>query len=295
MDRLNFFHEAINKSCVGLEIGPLHSPICPKRNGWHTLTLDICDSDWLKEKYKNDPGVDCSKIEEVDVISKESLFTSVQKYTERDIALISNPNGSLQYIISSHNFEHQPNPLGFLRDSEALLQEGGYLTMAIPVASRCFDCFLPLTTSGQAIDSFLRGCNKPSPGAIFDQRAYHATMGTGESINDLNYNINDVVFPRQPGINFLNQLNAQDGVYIDAHVSRFNHFSFELLIRDAMAIGILESLIIEEKHLHGSEFLVRLKKDSARSNSSKAYSRHERLWTAQRSIKFHIQDLAKRN
>lgn len=295
MDRLNFFHEAINKSCVGLEIGPLHSPICPKRNGWRTLTLDIYDSDLLKEKYKNDAGVDCSKIEEVDVIYKESLFASVQKYSEQDITLISKPNGSLQYIISSHNFEHQPNPLRFLSDSEALLQEGGFLIMAIPVASRCFDCFLPLTTSGQAIDSFLRDCNKPSPGAIFDQNAYHATLSKGESINELNYNINDVIFSGQPENNFLDTLENQCDEYIDAHVSRFNHFSFDLLIRDARTIGIIKSLVIEEKQLHGSEFLVRLKKDSSKSASSKTYSRHERLWMAQKSVKFHIEDLARQN
>ena len=84
-------------------------------------------------------------------------------------------------------------------------------------------------------------------------------------------------------------------IIVDAHVSRFNHFSFELLIRDARAIGILESLIIEEKQLHGSEFLVRLKKDSSNANSRVVFSRHERLWKAHNSIKCHIEDLEKRN
>ena len=295
MDRINFFHETINKSSLGLEIGPLHNPICPKSDGWRILTLDICDNKSLREKYKRDSGVDCSRIEPVDVIYSESLMVSMQNYANQEAALTQSPQNSLEYIISSHNFEHQPNPLGFLRDSEALLREGGFLIMAIPVASRCFDCFLPLTTSGQAIDSFLSGCNKPSTGAIFDQNAYHATTGKGEAIHELNYNIDEVVFSGQPAVNFLDQFTLQGDQYVDAHVSRLNHFSFDLLIRDARTLGILDSLVVEKKLLCGSEFFVRLRKDSAKSSANKVFSRHERLWMARKSLKFHIEDLARRN
>ena len=283
----------ITKDLLGLEIGPLHNPICPKREDWNILTLDICDGEALRKRYKSDPNVECNQIEDVDIIYKKSLRESILHYSSLPQSRLANVDEGLDYIISSHNFEHQPNPLGFLHDCESSLKEGGYLVMAIPVASRCFDCFLPLTTSGKAIDAYINDCSKPSPGSIFDNTAYHATLKNGEPINDTNYSLEKVNLTNAVGENFLGFLINPNREYVDAHVSRFNHYSFELLIRDSQSMGIITNLVVDEIQLLGSEFIATIQKKSSGSSNRKHVAPGERLNLAKKSIVFHQQDINK--
>ena len=293
MLRNEFLQSSIKKELLGLEIGPLHNPICPKREGWNILSLDICDAESLRSKYQQDANVDHSQIEEVDIIYRKSLGESILNYCELPESRIAHQSGALDYIISSHNFEHQPNPLGFLSDCESALKDDGELLMAVPIASRCFDCFLPLTTSGKAIDAYLNDQAEPSPGSIFDNVAYHATLDERVCIHDQNYSIDKVVLVNNPGQKFLDLFRCEGREYIDAHVSRFNHYSFELLIRDALAINILNCLVVDEIHLLGSEFLVRLKKDSSLSDGAKKFNSEDRLALTRKSIEFHCKDILK--
>ena len=291
--RQQILTKKITKDLLGLEIGPLHNPICPKREGWNILTLDICDGEELRRRYKSDPNVECNQIEDVDIIYKKSLRESILHYSSLPQSRLANSDEGLDYIISSHNFEHQPNPLGFLRDCESSLKEGGHLVMAIPVASRCFDCFLPLTTSGKAIDAYINDCSKPSPGSIFDNTAYHATLKNGEQINDLNYSLEKVNLTNAVGENFLSFLISPCREYVDAHVSRFNHYSFELLIRDSQSMGILTNLLIDEIQLLGSEFIATIQKNTSGSSKRQHVAPGERLNLAKKSIIFHQQDIIK--
>ncbi|MFI5151410.1 MAG: hypothetical protein ACHQRM_16910 [Bacteroidia bacterium] len=58
----------IDKSMFGLEIGPCHRPLTPKRDGWNVLTLDHTNREGLISKYTGHEGVDIHNIEEVDII-----------------------------------------------------------------------------------------------------------------------------------------------------------------------------------------------------------------------------------
>jgi hypothetical protein len=54
----------VDPAGFGLEIGPSHAPVFPKRDGFNVETLDYTDAEGLRAKYANDPNVDLSRIEE---------------------------------------------------------------------------------------------------------------------------------------------------------------------------------------------------------------------------------------
>ena len=59
--------KAVDKSARGIEIGPSHSPIASKRDGFRVTTIDTLSKDGLLEKYK-DHGVKLENIEDVDFV-----------------------------------------------------------------------------------------------------------------------------------------------------------------------------------------------------------------------------------
>jgi hypothetical protein len=61
----------ITKTQKGIEVGPWFSPLAPKQKGYNCLSLDVFDTETLKERAKTDPLVADNKIpliEPVDLI-----------------------------------------------------------------------------------------------------------------------------------------------------------------------------------------------------------------------------------
>ena len=54
LDRVKFMQERLCRDGVGIEIGPLHQAICPKRDGWNTYVLDAFTAEQLQERYASD-------------------------------------------------------------------------------------------------------------------------------------------------------------------------------------------------------------------------------------------------
>ena len=280
---------------LGIEIGPLHKPLCPKREGWNCLVMDFLPSDLLIERYQNDNNVDTSLIEDVDIIYSASLFESLISYGMYSNKELRNPREKLDYIVSSHNFEHQPNPIQFLIDAELLLIDGGRLSMAIPISSRCFDCWRPPTSTGELIDAFYLKKTSPSCGDIFNHTKYHAGLKqSGEALNDANYDLESIEFLEVFDNNYLEHLCAlsRQGVYVDAHVSRFNPFSFELIFYDLQLLGLINYLKIEKLIINGSEFIVSIKKDKT-LQIDLTKQKNIRSLLAKKSIEFHAKDVGK--
>ena len=63
--------------------------------------------------------------------------------------------GTFDYVVSSHNFEHLPNPIRFLQGCAEALRPGGILSMAIPDRRACFDYFRPVTRLSDWIQAFV--------------------------------------------------------------------------------------------------------------------------------------------
>lgn len=225
MDRGEFLRSLINIDGYGLEIGPSFGPLVRKSSGAKVEVVDYADADSLRNHYKGTKSVDVTNIEEVDyVVERGSILETVGKSKYYD------------YIVASHVIEHTPDLLGFLKDCERLLREDGILLLAIPDKRHCFDVFQPLTSTGSILQAHLDGRTRPTPGTIFDDRAYNAVRN-----GEIGWPIGatgELRFYAGLSEAKLSFATAQKTiVYTDVHSWRFVPSSFRLIINDLNEIG----------------------------------------------------------
>ena len=115
------------------------------------------------EKYRADPNVDTSRIEEVDFVWASGPL---------DEAVPSELHGTYDAFIASHVFEHIPDPIGLLRSLERVLRPTGVVSLVVPDKRFCFDFFKPLSSVGELLDAHARGASRHSRKARFDHQAY---------------------------------------------------------------------------------------------------------------------------
>src|SRR4029453_11566785 len=71
MDRRAELVRFIDRDQVGIEIGPWHTPLAPKRDGYQSISIDVFDVDTLRRRAVADPNIDeagVARIEDVDLI-----------------------------------------------------------------------------------------------------------------------------------------------------------------------------------------------------------------------------------
>src|SRR5580658_539233 len=138
MDRREQILKHITKRQRGIEIGPWFAPLAAKRDGYNCLSFDVFDTETLRKNAEGDPFVDSScvsSIEGVDIVGSSTEIC--------DIIAARGELSTFDYIVSSHNLEHLPNPIRFLQGCHKVLKPGGYLSMAVPDKRACFDYFRP--------------------------------------------------------------------------------------------------------------------------------------------------------
>lgn len=191
-----FFKQNIDKHKLGLEIGPLDKGICRKDQGYNVLILDVFSKENLLANYKNDLNVNKELIEEVDVLYENTFKDSLNDYASQESSIIKVVENSLNYIISSHNLEHFPNPIQYLIDVSKCLEENGVLNIAIPITTKCFDCLRPLSTTGELLDAYFSKKERPSLGNVFDSHFDYSEILLRKKkfhdINDHNYDLNKI-------------------------------------------------------------------------------------------------------
>jgi hypothetical protein len=106
MNRNDKVLASVDRSMRVMELGPLHRPIAPKSGGWLTSVVDHATREDLVDKYRSDPNVDTSLIEEVDIVWAAGRL---------DEAVPGESDGTYGAFIASHVIEHIPNPIGFLQ------------------------------------------------------------------------------------------------------------------------------------------------------------------------------------
>lgn len=244
VDRTEFLRSLIDTAGSGLEIGPSYNPLLPKSAGFDVRTVDYTDADGLRAKYRDNPHVDIAMIEQVDFV-----------VTDRGLASTVGGDARFDYIVASHVIEHTPDMLGFLKDCEVLLKPEGVLLLAVPDKRHCFDVLHPWSSTGAVLQAHLDGRQRPSPGAIWDDRASNAVRGGA---------IGWPIGGADPLRFFLDlpealQAFAKDtahGQYVDVHVWRFLPSSFRLIVHDLHAMG---QIALRENAFHdsvGNEFYV---------------------------------------
>jgi len=239
----------VDKAGRGLEIGPSINPIAPKSQGFQVEILDHLSTYGLRTKY-HDHGVNVDGIEEVDFVwSGEKLSALIGEV------------GCFDYIIASHVIEHIPDVISFLQECSLLLKPKGVLSLIIPDKRYCFDYFLPISTSGQFIDSYDLGRKKPTRGQVFDAYINSASTDSGSiSWGENNLEKIKLTHASFDRISGLYEQASQDKDYVDAHCWRFTPTSFRLLISDLNYLSFINLNISSEFPTMGCEFYMSLQK-----------------------------------
>lgn len=239
---------ALDKKGLGLEIGPSHNPIAPKKHGFNVHILDHLNADDLRKKYADHTqyGVRIDNIEEVDFV-----------WNGQPLSALIGKKSCYDWIIASHVIEHIPDIVTFFQQCEILLKPTGRLSLIVPDKRYCFDYFNPTSSTGELLDAFADKRTRPSAGKVFDHFA-NATKHGGQIAWD--------TVPRG-GFELIHSFEqarslwqqAQDGQdYIDTHCWRFTLESFHLVLADLNMLRLTDLTIVKEFVTTGCEFYVTL-------------------------------------
>lgn len=248
-------------SRTGIEVAPYFNPTLRKRDGHQILTMDVFDAATLRKNASSDSNISADRIaeiEDVDLVGDASQIGALV----RDARL----TGKVGYIISSHNFEHLPNPILFLQGAYDALAPGGMLSMAVPDCRACFDYFRMPTRLVDWLAAFHENRRQPSAEVLFEAHALGSSfMIAGQPTPGCNMAMDDPAgFIPHQGLNdaydAYRSEKAQPGVYRDAHCSVFFPESLELLLTDLRKLDLIGFDIVEISQTEGLEFYVHLRK-----------------------------------
>ncbi len=266
MTRLDTLRKPMLPSSHGIEIGPWRNPLAPKRDGFRTLVVDILDTEGLREKarLRNIPEAQVAGIEEVDIVGDASRLLELV----RGKGVVE----QFDWIVSSHNFEHLPDPIRFLRDCEGLLKPGGFVGMIIPDKRHCFDRFRPTTNIADLVHAHHDSASPTAAAfAMFALQALNTTLVLPDGTECLSWPANN----NQPGhlktrdirakYETLKKRLASDPVPdFVGHRWQFSPAAFELAMLDLRALDLthldLEEILPADD---GQEFAVRLRSRQA--------------------------------
>ena len=255
MSRRDILLAHIDRDGLGLEIGPSHNPIAPRRDGFRVEIVDHASREDLVVKYA-EHGVDTDAIEEVDFV-----WDGRRRYVE----LTGRPKG-YDWIIASHVIEHVPDLAAFINDCDAILRDGGVLSLAVPDKRYCFDRMRPLTSLQSVVDAHLESRTNHTPGRVADyflnvvaldgRVAWSPGDAEPGPLSRLGFvhGIDDARRGMRAAI--------EGNVYLDIHAWCFTPSSFRLLMDDLYALGCIQ---LRETAFQdgGSEFFVAMSRNGA--------------------------------
>ena len=228
----------------------------------------------------------------MDIIYKNTFLESLSDYCSSENSLLKSHVESLDYIISSHNFEHLPNPIRFLEDCQKCLKENGLLVMAIPIASRCFDVTKPLSSTGDLLDAFIQDRQQPPFGKVFDQLTNNPFVN-GKPVVPKTFRLKDLdlacadITP----VWFERIISKWHSTYMNCHSWQFNHFSFHLIFEEIRSCGFYSDLDIMECSEQGLEFFVEIRKKDVTGESSGRIGKSHRVELLKKSLGLMLDDL----
>ena len=259
MDRTQELLKHITKKQRGIEIGPYHNPLAPRRLGFNSIALDVFDTVELKRRAAIDPHIPEDHrafIEEVDLVGSAPDIADLVKDRYGD--------ERFDYVISSHNIEHLPDPIRFLQGCEQVLKPGAVLCMAIPDRRYCFDFYRPVTELSEWLDAFHEKRTKPTPSQVFRQGAFHSLLDGQIAWGPQTAGIPTPIEGLEAAYADWTRLTQANGEapYQDAHCWAFTPAAFELLITDLEYLGLLKLHIMEICGPNGCEFYTHLRNPS---------------------------------
>jgi SAM-dependent methyltransferase len=266
MRRLRRLRAGIDLEHEVLEIGPYHAPIAPKALGYRTVTLDIVAADELRLRAAADPTIGetgARAVEEVDLIGSACDVGDLVR--DR-----FGPDRRFDWILSSHNIEHLPDPIRFLAQCGSVLAPGGILRLAVPDKRGCFDHFRPVSDIGEWLQAFRERRTRPTVYQVFREECYRAEM-TAPGGERGRWRLGEVHLhaptPVERSLELYRAWFAPGSVepaeYLDTHCWAFTPESFELIVRDVIAFGLVPLEVASVSRTRGNEFFVDLRRPAA--------------------------------
>jgi hypothetical protein len=152
----------------GLEIGPLVWPIVRKSEGNITY-VDHADTETLRRKYANDPGVPGEQIVEVDAVwGAQTLVEAVG-------------GRKFEYIVASHVVEHIPDLIGWICELVAVLAPGGEIRPVVPDGRYTFDHLRRETVLADVLAAHAVRARVPQPQQVVEFVSNFAAVGVVEA------------------------------------------------------------------------------------------------------------------
>jgi hypothetical protein len=240
---------------LGLEIGPSHSPICPKSEGYNVEILDHMSQSDLRKKYV-EHGVDLAAIEQVDFVwhgeSYEHLTGRSHEYG---------------WVVASHVIEHTPDMISFLRGCDDVLDDEGALVLAIPDKRYCFDHLRPTTSLAAIIDAFEAKRTIHSVGTAAEYflnvcQIEPLTQWSGATDSDLHFShsLSDSLSAMKA---------VKEGSFLDLHSWCFTPSSFRLIVNDLFSLGLIRNREMGFFETVGHEFIIALGRSGTGSEVSR--------------------------
>ena len=242
----------LRRGGLGLEIGPSHNPIAPKREGYNVHLLDHLDQNALRDKYADHGqyGVNVDNIEVVDFVWQGQPLSELIGKTE-----------CYDWIIASHVIEHVPDLITFFQQCEVLLKPEGRLSLVVPDKRYCFDHFNPYSSTGEFLDAFEAKRARPSVGKVFDHFANACKRGGKIAWNSGETGPFELIHSANQARSLWNQSRSTE-TYIDTHCWRFTPESFSLVLADFRMLGLVGLEIVNQFPTSGCEFYVTLGKSA---------------------------------
>jgi SAM-dependent methyltransferase len=248
-ERQSRIRAMFDTSGFGLEIGPSHAPLLPKRDGYNVETIDHADAEELRRKYASQPGL--NNIEHVDYVwVSGAIHELVPRRNEYD------------FIFSSHAIEHIPDFLGYLKSCDLLLKPGGEIVLVIPDKRFTFDTLRPHSTTGEVLQRNSQRASRHSLANVFDGSADFAMLGHRDTWNSLNRGPVSVPTTLHQAEELFKIAALLDGRYVDAHGWCFSPFSFQLIMRDLKELGSTPFKVKTVIETGGLEFYVVLSSET---------------------------------
>lgn len=211
----------------GLEIGPLASPIVSKKEA-SIYYVDFADTDFLRNRYKDDPYVDISKIVSVDAVwGEKSLRETIG-------------GKSVDYIVASHVIEHVPDFVTWLSELHSVLNKHGQVRLAIPDKRYSFDYLRQESRLSDILSAYLIRARIPQPHEILDFCLNKISIDTPSAWrNEIDPKNIEKEFTFEKAM-WLAQDAISNGVYHDVHCWVFTPCSFATLCHELAKVNLLK-------------------------------------------------------
>jgi len=152
-----WFNAQVPKQGLSLEIGALDRPWRHPKHHTNRI-LDVYDKPGLIRRYHGDPNVNPANIVDVDY----RWEGGGQTYAD----LI--PHERFDFALSSHNIEHQPDLVWYLRNLSSVLRPGGKIYFVIPDHRYCFDHFRTESELSQVLAAHIMSHRAPTVADLLD-------------------------------------------------------------------------------------------------------------------------------